>query len=126
MADERTLRLAYRPVKAEILEKYLQFIQLELDGKAPAEALVLTGLSADDVARTAMAVNAFCRPRLLKRRLAKTNAKTPDKQMKLLEELARPIDDTEFVSRYGAETHHVLLSHEESLIVLRAKSVGEG
>jgi hypothetical protein len=126
MADERTLRLAYRPVKAEILEKYLQFVQLELDGRAPAEALGQTGLSADEVARTAMAVNAFCRPRLLKRRLAKSTAKTPDKQMKVLAELARPIDDTEFVSLYGAETHQVLLSHEETLIALRAKSVGEG
>lgn len=126
MSDERTLRLAFRPVTPEILAKYSQFLQAELDGKAPAEALVLTGLAADDVARTASAVNAFCRPRLLKRRLARATAKTPQKQMKLLEELARPIDDTDFVALYGEGTYRLLLSNEEALIALRAKCTGEG
>ena len=125
MADERTLRLAHRPVTAEILHRYEQFVQLELEGKAPAEALIRTGLTADDVARTASAVNSFCRPRLLKRRLARASAKTPERQMKLLEELARPIDDTEFVALYGEDTHHVLLSNEETLTTLRAKEAGE-
>jgi hypothetical protein len=126
MSDERTLRLAHRPVTPAILGKYMQFVQLELDGKAPAEALIQSGLTADEVARTASAVNAFCRPRLLKRRLARASAKTPEKQMKLLEELAKPIDDTDFVALYGEETHRVLLSHEEPMIELRAKAVGEG
>jgi hypothetical protein len=125
MSDERTLKLAYRPVQPAILEKYAECVRLELAGKAPAEAIVLTGLSADDFARTAMAVNAFCRPRLLKRRLSKATAKTPEKQMKLLEELAKPIDDTEFVGLYGEETYRLLLSREEALIELRAKSAGE-
>ena len=126
MADERTLRLAHRPVTAEILEKYERFVQLELEGKAPTEALIATGLSADDVARTAAAVNAFCRPRLLKRRLTRATAKTPEKQMKLLEELAKPIDDTDFAALYGAETHRMLLSREVELTELRAKEAGEG
>ncbi len=126
MADERTLRLAHRPVTSEILAKYEQFLDLELAGTDAATALIKSGLSADDVARTASAVNAFCRPRLLKRRLGKASGKTTEKQMKLLEELARPIDDTDFVALYGAETHHVLLANEEVLIELRARAVGEG
>ena len=124
MADERTLRLAHRAVTVEILDKYIQFVRLELDGKTPTEALIATGLMADDVARTASAVNALCRPRLLKRRLARATAKTPEKQMKLLEELARPIDDTDFVALYGEETYRVLLGHEEVLLELREKSSG--
>lgn len=125
MSDERTLRLAHRPVTEAILEQYAKFIQLELDGIAADAALKQTGLSADEVARTASAVNAFCRPRLLKRRLKRTNAKTPEQQVKLLEELHKPIDDTDFVALYGEETFRVLLKNEEALLELRAKAVGE-
>ncbi len=126
MSDERTLRLAHRPVTPEILEKYSQFIRFEQAGVPASQGLEQVGVTADDVARTASAVNAFCRPRLLKRRLAGANANSVERQLKRVEELARPIDDSGFIALYGEETYRVLRAQEEALIELRAKSVGEG
>ncbi len=122
MADERTLKLAKHAVTPEILAKYEQFVSLELEGKSAADALRDTGLTADQAARTASAVNAFCRPRVLKERLKKASAKTPEKQMEVLEALKKPIDDTDFVALYGEETHRVLLAREEGLIALRLQA----
>ncbi len=124
MNDERTLRLAHRPVTRATLEKYAEFVRLEIEGIPAGEALRRSDLTADDVARTASAVNAFCRPRLLKRRLARATATTPERQQKRIEELASAIDDTQFVALYGEETHGVLLG-SDGLIELRAKEVGE-
>ncbi|GEM_PF-3195724 len=125
MADERTLRLAHHAVTPEILAKYEQFVAQELEGKSAADALRNTGLTADQVARTASAVNAFCRPRVLKERLKTVSAKTPEKQMGVLEALKKPIDDTDFVALYGAQTHQVLLSREEGLIELRLRTAAD-
>lgn len=125
MSDERTLRLAYRPVSSELLQRYVRCVEAELAGKASADALQVAGLAADDAARLTAAANAFCRPRLLKRRLSRAAPQSLELRQKQQEELARPIDDSDFIGRYGEETHAVFLAAEAVLVGLRARQVGE-
>ena len=126
MSDARTLRLAHLPVTERILEAYTRFIRLEHAGTPHAEALKQAGLTADDVARTTSAVSAFCRPRLLRRRLARATATTPEREQKRLEALAAPIDDADFIALYGGSSWQVLQKHEAALVELRTRSAGEG
>lgn len=121
MSDERTLRLAFRPVSEDLLDRYVRVIELELAGKPSADALKAVEIAADDVTRIASAVNAFCRPRLLKRRLARAVAKSPTRQQKQQEELGRPVDDSELIGLHGPQTHQTLLAREAVLVDLRER-----
>ena len=122
MKDARTLKLAYRPVSAEALEKYVRLKQLELAGRPPIDALREAGLATDDVTRIASAVNLFCRPRVLRRRLARAAPKSAERKLKQAEVLAAPIDDGDFLELYGQESWEVLHAREDELVRLREPS----
>ena len=124
MKDAKTLKLAYRPVTAEALKKYMRLVKLELDGMPSARALQEVGISGDDVTRIAAAVGLYCRPRLLKKRLACAAPGKPERQKKQREELAAPIDDRDFVELYGKDSWELLQTQEDALIALREKSAG--
>jgi hypothetical protein len=119
--DFRTLRLAYRPVTAEALAAYLQWVELELAGASAAQALKQAQLPADEVTRIAAAVSAFCQPRLLRARLAQAAPKSVERQQKQQQTLAAPIDDSDFIALYGAETWTLFQAREEELVRLRTR-----
>lgn len=123
MSDEKTLRLAYRPISAEALTQHMRLVALELEGAKPEDALKASGLSGEDAARITAAVNAFCRPRLLKLRLAQATPKDPERAKKQSAALQLPIDDSDWVGLYGEETHRVLMAREAELVALRARAV---
>ena len=122
MRDARTVKLAYRPVTAEALERFLRLRSLELGGKAPGEALREVGLAADEASRIGAAVNSYCRPRLLKRRLARAEPRSAERQRKQQEKLAEPIDDADFLTLYGKETWDVMRAREDAVVALREKA----
>ena len=82
MRDAKTVKLAYRPVTAEALKKFLKLRALERAGKTALESLRDAGLPADEVSRIGAAVNSFCRPRLLKLRLAQADPRLAERRLK--------------------------------------------
>lgn len=125
MSDEKTLKLAYRPVSAEQLIQHIRLVEAELAGATPDAALKTSGLAAEDAVRIAAAVHAFCRPRLLKRRLQRAQAKSPERAEKQSAALQAPIDDSDLIGLYGEATHRVLLASEDVLVAQRARATGE-
>lgn len=126
MSDEKTLRLAFRPITPDLLAGYIALVQHELAGATPVDALKASGLAAEDGARVGSVVAAFCRPRLLRRRLARAKAKDAERAAKQAEVMAAPIDDRDLIAMYGEETHRTLMAQEAALVDLRARVAGEG
>jgi site-specific recombinase XerC len=120
--DARTVKLAYRPVTASALEQYEQVTALELGGMTSAKALKQVGIPAEELARVAAAVNAFCRPRLLRRKLQAATPASAERRVKQQQKLAEPIDDRDFVELYGAESLERLKAREDALVALRVGS----
>ena len=125
MRDEKTLKLAFRPISAAQLIQHIRLVEQELAGATPDAALKSSGLAAEDAVRIAAAVNVFCRPRLLKRRLQRAKAKDAERAEKQSAALTAPIDDSELVALYGDATYQVLLGSEDVLVAQRAKAAGE-
>ena len=122
MRDARTVKLAYRPVSADALAKFLRLRRLEAVGKPSWEAIQQAGLPADEVSRIGAAVNTFCRPRLLRIRLAQAAPKSAERRLKQQQKLAEAIDDSDFLELYGQATWDLMCAQEEVLVALREKS----